>query len=119
MLKYFVALISLIAAGAFHSFGSRVQRPLVKSSLSMYAVRIVNNKKNTDFTIGIPPGAIILDYAETQGYSIPYSCRAGSCSSCIGIMKSGEVDQTGQIFLSDQQVGSYMYSHQIRFVATV
>ena len=42
--------------------------------------------------------------AEDQSVLIPYSCRAGACSSCIGRMKSGKVDQSGNIFLSDKLV---------------
>jgi ferredoxin len=45
-----------------------------------------------------------LDSAEDQAVPIPYSCRAGACSSCIGLMKSGKVDQSGNIFLSDKLI---------------
>ena len=39
-----------------------------------------------------------------QQVSIPYSCRAGSCSNCIGLVKSGSVDQSTQIFLEDIRI---------------
>ncbi|RYH20607.1 2Fe-2S iron-sulfur cluster binding domain-containing protein [archaeon] len=58
----------------------------------------------TDLTVQVPPSQTILDTAETQAVSIPYSCRSGSCSSCVGKLVSGSVDQTNQIFLSDNQV---------------
>jgi ferredoxin len=54
--------------------------------------------------VEVPNGQIILDTAESKGISIPYSCRAGSCSSCVGKINSGTVDQSNQIFLNDKQV---------------
>lgn len=47
---------------------------------------------------------ISSDSAEEQGVIIPYSCRAGACSSCIARLKSGTVDQSGNIFLSDKLI---------------
>lgn len=72
--------------------------------MATYQVTLLNKKRNIDITIPVEDTMTILEAAEDQGIELPSSCQSGSCSSCVGKVMEGEIDQSEQVFLDDEQM---------------
>ncbi|KAA3482373.1 ferredoxin [Gossypium australe] len=78
-------------------FGLKSQRK-GRFTMASHKVTLITPSGTKQFDCS--DGEYILDRAEELGMDLPYSCRAGACSSCAGLIKQG----TDNSFLDDELI---------------
>ncbi|PON84137.1 Ferredoxin [2Fe-2S] [Trema orientale] len=85
------------------AFGLRSASSFRVSAMAVHKVKLIGpNGEENEFDA--PDDVYILESAESAGLELPYSCRAGTCSTCAGLMVSGSVDQSEGSFLDEDQM---------------
>ena len=69
----------------------------------MADVTVLMDGRRRTFTMRMG-GETLLDAAASAGIDLPYSCRAGVCSTCRAKLTAGEVDMDVNFALEDYEV---------------
>jgi ring-1,2-phenylacetyl-CoA epoxidase subunit PaaE len=107
------ALRGLGAKGRIHiehfsPVGAEVARPAVAEPLPATAdasaeVTVVMDGRRRRFTMPLA-GEVILDAAGRAGLDLPFSCRAGVCSTCRAKLVKGTAEMEHNVALEDWEV---------------
>ncbi len=81
-------------------------RPPYRPKAERYPNAIVRLEQHGEiYRFPVPAGQTILEAAEAAGLSLPYSCRSGSCTTCIARCLEGRVE----MFTPDGRIDSHTF----------
>ncbi|CAG8058051.1 unnamed protein product [Penicillium salamii] len=72
--------------------------------MATYTITFTSPSDSTPHSFECDEDMFLLDAAEQAGFEWPYASRQGADSSSVARLISGEVDQSEQIFLDDDQI---------------
>tara|TARA_Y100001968_G_C19263955_1_gene670693 strand:- start:180 stop:479 length:300 start_codon:yes stop_codon:yes gene_type:complete len=72
--------------------------------MTSFNITFINQVSGLKEVIEVQDDKYILDSACEQNIDLPFSCRAGACSTCVARLESGAVDQEDQSFLDKEQI---------------
>ena len=71
--------------------------------MTSYTVTLIN-EDGEESTFDCDEDVLIMEQAEEEGIEMPYSCKAGACSTCAGKIIEGTVNQEEQSMLDEEQL---------------
>ena len=71
--------------------------------MASYTVTLID-VEGEESTFECDEDVLIMDQADEEGVDMPYSCRAGACSTCAGKIIEGTVNQEEQSMLDEEQL---------------
>ena len=87
-------------AAALASAAARAPAPAVTGGA---AITVVQDGRRRLFTM-LPGDASVLEAAERNGLDLPFSCRAGVCSTCRARIVRGSAEMTHNVALEDWEL---------------
>ncbi len=92
------------AAGVTPAIAAAAQPKAAPAAAGAAAVTVVMDGRRRQFTM--QPGELILDAAGRAGLDLPFSCRAGVCSTCRAKLVSGSATMDHNVALEDWEVAA-------------